>query len=171
MRHGEIRKLQWSHVDRAAGVFRLLVSITKTRTARVVPITPQVWQSLGALPRHLHGYVITYKGKPIKGNHGVRDGFGAACKAAGVVYGRDMDQGVILHDLRRTAKTNMLKSGMPKEYRDLILGHSLQGMDAHYISEDQLEKELIRAMGQYGVWLEAQLQLPPKPLPNQAANI
>ena len=38
-----------------------------------------------------------------------------------------------MHDLRRTVKTNMLAAGVDKTYRDLALGHSLQGMDAHCI--------------------------------------
>jgi hypothetical protein len=38
-----------------------------------------------------------------------------------------------MHDLRRTVKINMLEAGADKTYRDLILGHSLEGMDRHYI--------------------------------------
>lgn len=37
----------------------------------------------------------------------------------------------------------------------MILGHSLKGMDQHYISEDLLERELIKAMELYGTWLDA----------------
>ncbi len=48
---------------------------------------------------------------------------------------------------------------MDKVYRDTILGHSLQGMDIHYMvpSEDDLH----RAMAKYTEWLDGQLALNP----------
>ncbi len=47
---------------------------------------------------------------------------------------RSKPEGIIFHDLRRTVKTNMLSAGVDKVYRDTILGHSLQGMDVHYMA-------------------------------------
>ena len=72
MRAGEIRQLQWAHVDLKAGVFRLPREITKTKRARVVPITPEVVEAIKSLPRHLHGYVVTCKGRPLTGLSGVK---------------------------------------------------------------------------------------------------
>ena len=44
-----------------------------------------------------------------------------------------------------------------KAHRDVILGHSLQGMDAHYLkpTDDSLKK----AMGKYTDWLDKQLEI------------
>lgn len=53
-------------------------------------------------------------------------------------------------------KTNMLKAGIEKEYRDLILGHSLKGIDAHYLAVD--EKSLKQAMDRYTEWVDKKLQ-------------
>ena len=39
----------------------------------------------------------------------------------------------------------MLSAGIDKVYRDMILGHSLRGMDIHYMSPS--EDDLHRAMG------------------------
>ena len=50
----------------------------------------------------------------------------------------------------------MLSAGVDKVYRDTILGHSLHGMDVHYISPS--EDKLHRAVGIYTVWLDAQIQ-------------
>ena len=49
----------------------------------------------------------------------------------------------------------MLSAGVDKVYRDTILGHSLQGMDVHYLvpSEDDLH----RAMAKYTEWLDGQM--------------
>jgi integrase len=71
MRAGEIRQFQWVHADLKVGVFRLPREITKTKRARVVPITPEVVEAINSLPRHLHGYVVTCKGRPLAGLSGV----------------------------------------------------------------------------------------------------
>ena len=49
----------------------------------------------------------------------------------------------------------MLNAGVDKVHRDFILGHSLNGMDAHYISPS--EKDLHRAMSKYTEWLDLNL--------------
>ena len=59
-----------------------------------------------------------------------------------------------------------LSAGMDKVYRDLILGHSLTGMDVHYMAptEDTLKKEMER----FTQWLDDRLaealQMLTKPL-------
>jgi hypothetical protein len=60
-----------------------------------------------------------------------------------------------MHDIRRTVKTNMLTAKVDTTYRDLILGHSLQGMDVHYIQHG--EEALKQAMAVYTAWREGQL--------------
>jgi hypothetical protein len=49
----------------------------------------------------------------------------------------------------------MLAAEVDKTYRDLILGHSLQGMDVHYIQPG--EEALKQAMARYTAWLGEQL--------------
>ncbi len=60
------------------------------------------------------------------------------------------------HDLRRTVKTNMLKAGVDKVYRDTILGHSIQGMDRYYIVPT--DKDLSKAMERYTQWVDLELK-------------
>jgi integrase len=108
MRPGEIRALRWEHIDRKAGLFRLPREITKTRHARSVPIAPDVMEAIESLPRHLHGVVVTFNGRPITGLSGTKAGMRSACKKAGLVYGKKEQNGLVFSDLRRTAKTNML---------------------------------------------------------------
>lgn len=50
----------------------------------------------------------------------------------------------------------MLEAGVDKTYRDLILGHSLEGMDRHYIKPP--EETLQQAMARYTAWLDEQLK-------------
>ena len=49
----------------------------------------------------------------------------------------------------------MLSAGVDKVYRDTTLGHSLQGMDIHYMTPS--EDDLHRAMTKYTEWLDGQL--------------
>ena len=50
----------------------------------------------------------------------------------------------------------MLKAGLEKEYRDTILGHSLKGMDVHYLVID--DKVLTEAMSKFTKWIDGQLE-------------
>ena len=50
----------------------------------------------------------------------------------------------------------MLEPGAGKTYRDMILGHSLEGMDRHYIKPS--EETLHQAMARYTAWLDEQLE-------------
>ena len=91
-----------------------------------------------------HDFVFSYLNKPITTAGGVHKSFEKACKRAGIPRGQNMPNEVIFHDIRRTVKTNMLNAGVDKVHRDIILGHSLHGMDMHYMSPS--EDDLHRAM-------------------------
>jgi hypothetical protein len=49
----------------------------------------------------------------------------------------------------------MVNAGVDLIHRDLILGHSLRGMDVHYISPSV--EVLHRAMSKYTAWLDQQI--------------
>lgn len=153
MRAGEIRMMQWSYIDREKGFIRLPEDITKERKAKIIPINHHVQELLDSLPRAIHhGFVLTYRGEPIQDRGGFKRSFGTACKNAGIPCGRKAEDGMTFHDIRRTVKTNMLNAGVNKVHRDLILGHSLQGMDVHYIVPS--EEDLRAAMERYTAWLD-----------------
>ncbi len=163
MRRGEIRNLRWRHVDFEKGLIRLPAAVVKENKSKVIPLNHHVLEVLNKLrprkPRlkdnNYHDFVFTYLGNPIMDPGGLRRSFKTACEKAGIDYGRNLTDGLCFHDFRRTIKTNMLDAGIQKEYRDTILGHSLNGMDVHYLapSEDDLKK----AMNDYTEWLDARL--------------
>ncbi len=103
----------------------------------------------------MHDYVFTRKGKPFPNVNGFIYQFKVACKKADIPYGRNVEGGITLHDMRRTVKTNMLDAGIQKEYRDKILGHSLRGMDRRYLTPP--EETLTEAMEQFTAWLDGKL--------------
>ena len=155
MRMGELRGLRWSHIDREKWFIRLPAAMVKENNAKVIPINHHVKQVLAGLPRTLHhDFVLTYRHEPIVTAGGIKNSFITACGKAGIPYGRYEPNGITFHDIRRTVKTNMVSAGVNKVYRDTILGHSLHGMDVHYISPS--EDDLHRAMAIYTHWIDGQ---------------
>ena len=63
----------------------------------------------------------------------------------------------------------MLRAGVNKIYRDLILGHSLKGMDAYYIKPD--DNDLKQAMDVFTAWFDKQLEIAEQNISNFAAQI
>ena len=49
----------------------------------------------------------------------------------------------------------MVSAGVDPAHRDKIMGHSLQGMDAHYIAPN--DDTLMLAMEKYTDWLDDQI--------------
>ena len=157
MRLGELRGLKWSYVDTDKGMIRLPAELTKEARTKIIPINHHVRKVLdmirGMKVVH-HEFVFTYHNKPIAGEGGLKKSFNSACGEVEIPYGRDVSGGLIFHDIRRTFKTNMLSAGVDKVHRDLIVGHSLQGMDAHYMSPS--EEDLQRAMERFTAWFDSQ---------------
>jgi hypothetical protein len=112
---------------------------------------------LGVVTDEHHDHVFSFGGKPLSSPGGVKGSLKRTCKDAGVPYGRKTSNGIIMHDFRRTVKTNMQAAGVSKVCRDLILGHSLQGMDVHYIVPN--EDTLKQAMDKYTAWLDEQIAI------------
>jgi integrase len=157
MRTGELRGLRWSHIDREKGIIQLPAELTKESKAKMIPMNHHVMEILASIPQAIHhDFVFTYQGNPIVSPGGIRNSFETACKLVRIPHGHNELNGITFHDIRRTVKTNMVNAGVDQVYRDLILGHALQGMDVHYISPS--EDDLHRAMALYTAWLDGQLQ-------------
>jgi integrase len=155
MRSGEIRQLQWDHIDREKGMIRLPAELTKEKEAKVVPMNRHVKEILFRQPK-TGNFVFTYRGEPYSQRNFTKTSFASRCKSAGIPYGRNTHSGLTFHDLRHTTKTWMAYAGVGKEFRDVILGHKAQDMDRHYIniSEERLGEE----MGRFTAWLDNQMR-------------
>jgi hypothetical protein len=62
----------------------------------------------------------------------------------------------------------MLAAGIDKVHRDMILGHSLKGMDVYYISPD--DDTLKAEMKKYSKWFEDQISILDQTLDQLAVN-
>jgi len=158
MRTGEIHKLKWSYIDKEAGFIRLPADVTKEKKPKNIPMSKHVKEVLLSLPLPRHRiYVFTFNGKPIASADGHKRSFKTACKEANIPYGIKTPGGITFRDVRTTVKTNMLSAGVDKVYRDIILGHSLLGMDQYYMKPS--EEDLHEAMRQYTQWIDDQISI------------
>jgi len=133
MRRGEILGLRWSQVDLARGLITLTAKQTKNKQARTAPIYGEMGAYLTmALAERDAQYpacewVIQIDGERI---HRIDTAWQRARELAGVPDQR-------LHDLRRTASTNMDRAGVPGIMIDRIVGWKSESMRRRYrIGED-----------------------------------
>ncbi len=150
-RLGEIVDMTWDRVDLQRGIIKLRVADTKTKDARLVPMTPSVRESLIELSRVRNltsNRVFLYKGKPIKG---VKRTFGTALKHAGIGDFR-------FHDLRHCAATNMRRAGVDTVTAMSILGHKSGKMHQRYNSVS--EADLAKAASKIDTYLTPTVSAP-----------
>lgn len=145
VRLGELRQLQWSQVDTAAGEIRLSGPQTKNKKPRTLPIYGDMgtwleWQRESTAQKWPGcPWVFHYRGNPISGHvPGWRDG----CKAA------DMPA-LLFHDLRRSAVRNMERAGIPRTVAMSISGHKTESVYRRYdiVSKQDLTAAAVKLEG------------------------
>jgi len=157
MRVGEILNLSWDNIDLAEKYIFLDAGDTKEAESKDIPINHHVEKvlvNLGKIRSIQHNFFFTYKSQPIDR---IIQSFRSCYQKAEVPYGEKINGGVTFHDIRWTVKTNMLNANVDKIYRDVILGHSLEGMDAVYMSPSK--DDLTEAMKKYTGWIDKKIEL------------
>ena len=110
MRRGELCLAQWQHVDLDAGTLHLPADITKTRTARTVPLSPAALDVLRTLDRTDDPRIFPLS--PSAATQAWR----RARKHAGV-------QDLRLHDLRHEAASSLFELGLNVMEVAAVTGH------------------------------------------------
>ena len=152
IRVGEARKIQWSQVDFAEGVIRLSKTQTKNANARVLPLDDELTKMLKA-ERKESGPVFTFTSfrkawcnACVKVGLGTLDRMGKNKNLNGN-YGKY--EGLIPHDLRRSAVRDLIRSGVPQTIAMRISGHKTDSVFRRYdITEDSdliAAKDALRA--------------------------
>lgn len=157
MRLGEIRGLRWPMIDRAKGFIRLAGDTTKEGRPKSIPINHHVQAVLDRQPRAIgHDFVFIYRGAPFSSTGAVCQSLKTACNTVGITYGFRKADGATFHSIRKSVKTLMVEAGVDQAYRDTILGHSLKGMDAHYIMPS--DEALRAAMDRYTAFVDGRTE-------------
>jgi integrase len=124
LRLNEVAKAKWDDIDLEVGVWRIPRENVKADRSHEVPLSKQAIAIFKALPRFTDAYVFT----STAGKSHI-SGFSKAKarldKFSGVTDWR-------LHDLRRTAGTNMAKLGVPVYTISRVLNHAQGGVTAIY---------------------------------------
>ena len=142
VRKGELTKVNWDQVDFEVGVIALYE--TKNRETRAVPIVPGFMEDSLRAAKEERDYfypdceaVFAYEGKRLVD---VKRAWKTACEKAKV-------NGLLFHDLRRSANRNMRDAGLPQPMRMKIMGHKTASMDQRYgivdLTDIQIARELL----------------------------
>ena len=142
-RFSEIVGLSWDRVDVKRGFITLRSLDTKTKTARQVPMTPDVKVTLQRLAKvrslttaateAASRHVFTYEGRSLQR---VSRSFKTALKDAGITDFR-------FHDLRHCASTNLRRAGVDTATAMKIVGHKSEKMWKRYNAIE--ERDLTQA--------------------------
>jgi len=137
-RRGEILSLKWPQVDLNRRSIRLEASDTKNRTARTIPLAEELYLALAELKaqrdwqRPHCDHVFVRNDKPVMW---FNKAWRSTCKAVGL-------EGLLFHDLRRSAVRNLVRSGVPERVAMQISGHRTRSVFDRYnvTSEQDLER-------------------------------
>ena len=145
MRKGEILNLTWDRVDLANGV--IIVTGTKSGENRVIPMTRTLRNVLSKLPRQ-KGCPHVFHNRAGEKFYKIDRAFKHALAVAGIADFR-------FHDLRHTAASHMVMSGVDVFTVQEILGHKSIQMTRRYSHLSQTHKRaavdaLENALGENG---------------------
>lgn len=137
MRPNEIRQLTWEMFDHETWTLSLDPRAAKTRTGRVIPLVGPLRAILERrhAKRRLDCRLIfhrTSKGKTGRPVKDYRRAWAAACRAAGLVAGRNVEGGVTPYDLRRCAVRNLVRGGTHETVAMKITGHKTRSTFDRY---------------------------------------
>jgi integrase len=132
-RVSEMKALEWRDVDMSGRVVRLRPEISKNKKGRVLPLRGELLSVLErARERRRLDCVRVFhcNGKPVGD---FRKAWRNACKDAKLGH-------ILVHDLRRTAVRNLVKSGVPDKVAMELSGHKTRSVFDRYaiVNDDDL---------------------------------
>jgi integrase len=162
----EVLRLEWRHVDFAAGVVRLDANMTKTGEARTFPLSADLRRLLTArdIAREAlraTGTIVPWvfwRGTPPAPIRDCTTAFRSACAAAGC-------PGRIPHDLRRSGVRTLVRAGIPERVCMALTGHKTRSVFERYniVSESdlveaarKLDRDSFGTVGASSGWVKGQ---------------
>jgi integrase len=137
-RQQQVGGLQWSELDLQEQVWTLPSERTKNKLVHIVPLTDPVIEIINSLPHFVDGdLVFSINGKfPVTGFAYTKEKLDKIMTAElGAL------KPWVWHDLRRTAKTSMSRAGVRPHISELVLGHSLPGLQRVYDQYEYLDEK------------------------------
>lgn len=142
MRRQEVLNLKWNQVRNGW----IYLQDTKTKKRLQIPVSDALFRLFERIQNvqdlkggdvldltgsriKRTGYVFTYKGQPIKD---VKIALQAACKRAGIPYGRNVTDGITFHDLRHSYGSYLMLQRTDFRTTQELLGHKDPKMTQRY---------------------------------------
>lgn len=135
MRHGEIVKLRWADIDWKGNQIKVVG--TKTDTIRYLVITPTMREILEERKQLGEPFVFSRGGNIGPKFYRI---LRQTCADLGILYGRRVLGGLVLHDARHTATTRMLQAGIDLATIGSITGHRDQTLILYYSHATQMSR-------------------------------
>ncbi|HKQ74625.1 MAG TPA: site-specific integrase [Blastocatellia bacterium] len=126
-RHGEIVGLKWSDIDWERE--KILIFQRKAGDYKEVPLIPSLVELINERKPAEGIYVFTKTGAIYPKFYKV---LSAACKHLGILYGRWIEDGLLLHTARHTVTTRLVEAGLDFDTIGMITGHRAKELIAHY---------------------------------------
>ena len=144
MRKGEILSLQWSEVDFDNNLFIINALNNKSKKTKRIPINSYLRKMLLELKlKNGMNNDYVFLGNNEKPMRDIKTAFNNACRRANI-------KGLKFHDLRHTAGTRMLESGVNIVAISDILGHSsIDITKKRYLHPDNLLRDAVEKLANF----------------------
>jgi integrase len=144
-RRGEILALEWAQVDLSERVVRLEPGTTKNDEARILPLTTELYETLG-MQKSIRDTRFPACPWLFFNESGRKIGrfqrsWRTACEAVGLASGEGEPER-LFHDLRRSGVRNLIRAGVPEAVAMRISGHKTRSVFERYniVSERDLHE-------------------------------
>lgn len=128
-RRDEVASMRWGDIQ--GDLWIIPKERYKTGRENVTPLTPTALRLIHSSPR-MGDFVFTTTGKtPVSG----------FSRAKRMLDQKSATSDWRLHDLRRTARSMMSRTGVPGEIAERVLGHAIPGIAAVYDRHDYVEQK------------------------------
>jgi integrase len=143
-RREEAAQARWDEIDLEAGTWTIPAARYKTKRANVVPLSPAARDVLASLPRILPSAAGSDADAPAPGYVFTTTGntpFSGFSKAKRTLDSASKTSDWTLHDLRRTARTLMVRASVRSDVAERVLGHVIGGVAGVYDRHDYVAEK------------------------------
>ncbi|PYU30752.1 MAG: hypothetical protein DMG28_17605 [Acidobacteria bacterium] len=126
VRVGEATQITWNQVDLNRHQIRLEAEQAKNAEARILPLPAELVDHLRAIPIESRSGLVFFA-------KNFRNHWNAAVQAAFLKTGNEKFDGLLIHDLRRSAVRNLIAAGVPEKIAMRISGHKTRHVFDRYM--------------------------------------
>ena len=144
LRKGNVLKLKWEWVDFKNGRIQIPRTDSKSNKLHIVEMNSVVKEILKErAEKYRFSSPFVFPNKSNYKNHigDIKKMFNAVCKKAGIPTGMKTEDGLVFHDIRRTASTRVIESGLDVYHVKELLGHSDVRVTERYLHTTKLSKQ------------------------------